>query len=221
MTLTPWDGFELRGVDGPLYRVGPLCCNPGCRRYAEHAHHLFARSDKRLKKPCDWVEIKGAAYQNLVPVCPRCHDDLTGGPGGHKAAIRLVGPDYDWTWMWCAVTDAGVSPLAPIEPQPLTPEQLALSRASGTPVEERCPTCGHLKRARPPASGRARKSWTIKAPDDEENGVEVLDALTDDMGIVLGIEPTQVGRYYIVVPVLYYAHQEKSRFVESLKGVGG
>ena len=231
MTLPPWHGPQVRGVDGPLYKVGPHCCNPGCNRWAEHAHHIFARSDKRLKKAWDWVEIKGAVYQNKTGVCARCHDDLTGRLGGHVAAIKLVGVDYEWEWMWCVVqhhasdpTETVTSvPLAPIVPQPLTPEQFALSQASGDPVEEKCPTCGHVKRARPgAAAGRARKSWTIKVPaDEQENGAEVLDTRVDDIGLVLGIEPNQTGRYYIVVPVLYYAHQEKQRFVESLKGVGG
>src|SRR4029077_11390368 len=104
VTLSPWTGPQVRGVDGPEYKVGPRCCNPACVRFAEHAHHVFARSDKRLKKPYAWVEIKGQRYQNLVGVCPDCHDDLTGGVGGHKAAIMIVGPDYDWTWMWTRVT---------------------------------------------------------------------------------------------------------------------
>jgi len=226
MTLPPWHGPQVRGVEGPLYKVGPHCSNPGCNRYANHAHHIFARSDKRLKKAWDWVEIKGAAYQNMTGVCARCHDDLT----RQTTSIKMIGPDYDWTWMWCVVHSTPNEielttsvPLAPIVPQPLTPEQFALSRASGDPVAEKCPTCGHVKRARPgAAAGRARKSWTIKVPaDEQENGAEVLDTLVDDMGLVLGIEPNQTGRYYIVVPVLYYAHQEKQRFVESLKGVGG
>ena len=226
MTIPPWNGPQVRGVDGPAYAVGPHCCNPGCRRFAAHAHHIFPRGDKRLKKAYDWVEVKGAVYQNKTGICARCHDDI------HRqtVSIKLIGPDYDWTWMWCVVhsTPGGIElttsvPLAPIEPQPLTPEAFALSRASGDPAEEPCPTCGHVKRARSVvAAGRARKSWTIKVPaDHEENGAEILDTLVDDMALVLGVEPNQTGRYYVIVPVLYYAHQEKQRFVESLKGVGG
>lgn len=223
MTLSPWDGPQVRGVPGPDYKVGPHCCNPGCRRYAEHAHHIFRRTDQRLGAPFDWVEIKGVTYQNKTGVCARCHDDLTGGVGGHKAAIRILGPDYDWVWTWCAVVHGDiVTPLSAIEPQPLTPEQLAETRVPDPWEPETCPTCGHVKRARPsPVGGRARKSWTIKVPDDAENGAEILDTLVDDMGLVLGIEPNQTGRYYIVLPCVYYAHQEKPRFVASLKGVGG
>jgi RNA polymerase subunit RPABC4/transcription elongation factor Spt4 len=227
VTLPPWSGPQVRGVPGPEYKVGPLCCNPGCHHYAEHAHHIFRRTDPRLGGAFDWVEIKGAVYQNKTAICPRCHDDVTGRIGGHRAAIKLLGDDYDWVWWWCAVkhTEDEVElsqPLAPIEPQPMTPEAFANSRV--LPSEsEACPTCGHVKRARPSLAGRgrARKSWTIKVPDDAEDGAEILDTLVDDMGVILGIEPTQVGRYYIVLPCVYYAHQEKPRFVESLKGVGG
>jgi len=229
VTLPPWHGPQVRGVPGPDYKVGPYCCNPGCHRIAEHAHHIFRRTDPRLGGAFNWVEIKGAAYQNLTGVCARCHDDLTGRVGGHKTAIKIMGDDYEWTWFWCVVQHTGddldttiTQPLAPIEPQPLTPEALALSRVPDPSELEPCPTCGHVKRARPLSGrGRARKSWTIKVPDDAEDGAEILDTLVDDMGMILGIEPTQVGRYYIVLPCVYYAHQEKPRFVASLKGVGG
>jgi hypothetical protein len=228
MTLNAWKGPQLRGVAGPAYQVGPWCSNPGCRREAQHAHHIFRRTDQRLGAPFDWVEIKGVVYQNKTGVCARCHDDLTGSVGGHRAAIKIVGPDYDWTWMWCTVHESYgvgevITPLAPIEPQPLTPEALALSRVPDDPWEpEKCPTCGHVTRARPTRTGgRARKSWTILVPDDAEDGAEILDVLVDDMGMILGIETNQTGRYYVVLPCVYYAHQEKARFLQSLKGTGG
>jgi len=213
-------------VPGPEYKVGPRCCNPGCPRWADHPHHIFPRGDKRLKGAYDWVEVKGAVYQNKIGICARCHDDI------HRqtVSIKMVGPDYDWTWMWCVVqsTPGEIElttsvPLAPIEPQPLTPEQFAIETRVPAEEPETCPTCGHVKRARSATGpGRARKSWTVKVPADElENGAEVLDTLVDDMALLLGVEPNQTGRYYVIVPVLYYAHQEKQRFVESLKGVGG
>src|SRR5262245_17540556 len=101
--MPPWHGPEVRGVEGPEYTVGPKCCNPGCNRYAEHAHHIFRRTDSRLGGPFAWVEIKGAVYQNLAPICARCHNDISGPVGGYKAAIKILGDDYDWTWYWCSV----------------------------------------------------------------------------------------------------------------------
>ena len=230
MTLVPYAGPQVRGVDGPSYRVGPICCNPGCRKEAVHPHHIFRRTDQRLGGAYAWIEIKGAAYQNLTGICWRCHNDITGGIGGHKAAIKILGDDYDWTWWWCAVSHEVVDgvemetskPLAPIEPQPLTPEEFANSRVP--PQEsEACPTCGHVKRARPAIGqpGRARKSWTIKVPADAENGAEILDTLVDDLAILLDVEPNQTGRYYVLVPTLYFAHQDKRGFADSIKGVGG
>lgn len=225
MTLSPWDGPQVRGVPGPEYTVGPQCCNPNCRHWADHAHHIFRRTDQRLGKAFDWVEIKGQVFQNKTGICADCHDDITGRLGGHKAAIRIIGPDYDWVWMWCTVSGGNevVYPDKPIRVQPMTPEQLALSRKPEVPPEiESCPTCGHITRSRANgATARPRKSWTIKVPDDAEDGAEVLDVLVTDMAMILGVEPNQTGRYYVVLPCLYYAHQEKARFVESLKGVGG
>ena len=227
MTLSPYDGPQVRGVGGPEYKVGPICCNPNCKRYAEHAHHIFRRSDQRLGGAFDWVSIMGYVVQNKVGVCAPCHDDLTGRIGGHKAAIRMIGPDFDWIWTWCIVkpgsgADIAV-PVGEIQPQPLTPEALADSRATGPLGEpETCPACGHVKRRARPAglAGRAQATWTVKVPADAENGAEILDTLVDDLALLLGVEPNQTGRYYVLVPCLYYAHQERSRFVESLKGVG-
>ena len=220
MTLSPFDSPMVRGVAGPDYKVGPRCANPACRRWTDHAHHIFRRS--QLGGVFAWVEIKGVAYQNLCGLCASCHDDVTGRVGGHRAAIRLLGPDYDWTWAWCVVHDGEVKPAGPIDPQPLALEMFASSQASGQPELETCPTCGHVKRARSARTqGRARKSWTILVPADAENGADILDTLVDDMALILGVESNQTGRYFVVMPCLYYAHQEKSRFVESLKGVGG
>jgi hypothetical protein len=225
VTLSPWDGPRVRGVDGPAYKVSTRCSNPGCNRFAEHVHHIFRRSDQRLGKACDWVEIKGAVYQNKTGVCPRCHDDLTGSIGGHKAAIRIEGDDYDWTWMWCVaqqtLTGYSFRALAPIEPQPLTPEAFAVAERDSLPEPEVCPTCGHVKRARLTPAGRARKTWTVLVPDDDEDGAAVLDTLVDDLALILGVEPNRTGRYFVIVPALYHAHQDKRAFADSLRGVGG
>ena len=214
MTLSPLDSPMVRGVGGPEYKVGPYCANPECRRIAEHAHHIFRRS--QLGGAFAWVEIKGVVYQNLCGLCANCHDDVTGRVGGHRAAIRLLGPDYDWVWTWYG--GPAVERIGPITPQPLSLE--AWRSTESSPGPETCPTCGHVKRARSASPGRARKSWTILVPADAENGADILDTLVDDMALILGVEPNQTGRYFVVMPCLYYAHQEKSRFVESLKGVG-
>jgi hypothetical protein len=223
MTLPAVDP-QVRSLSGPEYTVGPRCSH--CGKFAEHAHHIFRRS--RQGGPEDWVEIEGKIVGNKTALCWDCHNLVTGGPGGHRAAIR-----YDQgLFVWCEVlTDehsvvAGYAPERPLAPQPPTPESLATSsRDSGNSgSSDACPFCGQAKRRRPASSGgfgRRRKTYTIKVPDDAEDGAEVLDTLVDDLGLVLGVEPDGSGRYYVIVPALYYAHQEKARFIESLAGRGG
>ena len=206
-----------------------MCANPTCKRWADHAHHIFRRTDQRLGQAYNWVEIKGEMRQNKCALCADCHDAVTGPIGGHKAAIRILGPDYDWVWTWCEVRrdsqgEEILASIGPLRYQPMTPEQLAAKRDSDlVPELESCPTCGHVKRARSGSSGagRARATWTVKVPADAEDGAEILDVLVDDMALILGVEPNMTGRYYVILPCLYYAHQEKARFVDSLKGIGG
>jgi len=215
----------VRSIPGPKYTVGPRCSH--CGKFADHAHHLFRRT--RQGGPTDWVEVDGAIHGNVVALCFGCHRQITGDVGiGHAAAIRL---DADGCFVWCRVISgpdgrvSGYEPERPLAPQPPTPESLATtprdSGDSGKP-ESACPFCGQVKRRRSvPPFGRRRKSWRILVPDDAEDGAEVLDTLVDDLGLVLGVDPTATGRYYIVLPAVYYAHQEKARFIESVQGVGG
>jgi len=229
VTLPP-QGPQVRSLpDGPKYTVGPRCSH--CGLFADHAHHIFRRSRQAggSRTPADWVEIDGRVIANKTPLCWVCHNAVTGEIGGHKSAIR-----YDQgLFIWCRVlTDehsvvTGYEPERPLAPQPPTPESLATTpRDSGDSgvSENACPFCGQTKRRRPTVTrsfGRRRKSWRILVPDDAEDGAEVLDTLVDDLGLVLGIEPDGTGRYYVIVPALYYAHQDKARFAESFEGVGG
>jgi hypothetical protein len=57
-------------------------------------------------------------------------------------------------------------------------------------------------------------------PDDAENGADILDTLIDDAALLMGIDATATGRYYVLVPALYYMHQNWSEFALSLKGEG-
>lgn len=220
MTLAPTENRMVRGVQGPAYKVGPICSNPNCRKLAEHAHHIWRRS--MLGGPFDWVEIadpEPTIVGNLTGLCPECHDDVTGKIGGHRAKI-----EYDrGEFFWALVTGEGTHRTGLLRPQPPTPE--TLSRASGhSPESDSCPFCGQAKRRRVTprrAGARRRKSWIVKVPDDSEDGAEVLDTLVEDIGLTLGIDPAVSGRYFILLPVLYHACQSKAALVESLKGVGG
>jgi hypothetical protein len=227
VTLLPLDVDKdaVRGVAGPKYKVGPRCCNPTCGRFAEHAHHIWPRSYLR-KQPKDWIELPdGRVFANMTAVCPECHDDLSGPIGGYRAAIRL-GINDDRFW-WCKTAGRNgatiFEPVDPIVPQPPTREALVASPAD---VEsDSCPTCGQPRRRRSPkpASGerRRRKSWTIKVPDDHEDGALVLDTLIDDLAPFLEIEHVDAAsRYFVVVPALYFAQTKRDEFVNSILGVG-
>jgi len=228
MTLPAVETWEVKGIIGPTFKVGPYCSNPTCMRLAEHAHHIVRRS--QLAGDYHWVEINGKILGNLTGLCPGCHDQVTGVVGGHKAAIRYMEDDGVTGFWWCAVGSREPLEYFPIElidPQPPTPESLAASPAAEeTGESDRCPTCGHLTRLRPattaaPRAGRKRKSWAIKVPDDEqENGADALDTLLDDLAPLFGFEPTASARYYVVMAALVYAQQDRKRFIDSIRGVG-
>lgn len=225
MTLPVVDSWDLKGLEGPKYKVGPTCSNPSCKRWAEHAHHLVRRS--QLKGVFDWVEIEGVVYPNLCGLCAECHDLITGRVGGHKAAIRLNAKER--LFYWADIVESPQTnwitylPFKPLDPHPPAPDSLA-SRASNEEEPEACPYCGQAKTRRraatPPGGARRRKSWAIKVPDDAEDGAEILDTLVDDLAPHLHVEPSQTGRYYIVVPSLVYVHQNLGTFLDSLRGVG-
>jgi len=212
---------ELRAVKGPEYKVSGWCSNPGCNRTSDSAHHIVRRSQV---KTTDWVEIHGRVYANKTGLCWRCHDEINTG----RKAIRLIEGEF----IWCEVISLGngkvdFQKVWPLAPQPPTPESLA-ERASGHDTEESetCPTCGQAKRRRRapggPGPARRRKTWTVKVPADaEEDGAEVLDTLVDDLAPLLNVEPDQGGRYYVLVPALYYAQQDRKRFLDAIVGRGG
>ena len=223
MTLPAVESWAVRGVDGPAFKVGPRCSNPSCSQWAEwphrvHAHHLVRRS--QLQGAYDWIEVEGKVYGNKVALCPACHDDITGRLGGHRAAIRLLG-DGIFRWYSVGNDENDLTLVGALDPQPPTPEATS---PSGHGETDACPFCGQVKRRRSAlrtAGRRRRRSWTIQVPDDAaENGAEALDALVEDIALLLGIEPNATGRYYVVLPALYYAVQDRKSFVESLKGRG-
>jgi transposase len=212
--------INLRPVSGPEYRVSGWCSVPGCKRTSDSAHHIVRRSQV---KTTDWVEIEGKVYANRTGLCFRCHDKINTG----RNAIRLIEGEF----IWCEVISLGngrveFKTIWPLAPQPPTLESLA-QRASGQDDSgsETCPTCGQTKRRQARSSGgprRHRKSWTVKVPADaEEDGAEVLDTLVDDLAPLLNVEPDAGGRYWVIVPALVYAQQDRQRFIQSVKGVGG
>ena len=230
MTKLPIDGDQTRGVAGPPYKVGPRCANPSCNRIADHAHHIWPRSYLR-HQPQNWVELPdGRVIGNLCALCHRCHLDVTGDLGGYKAAIRMGIEDLRLWWCTTSGTNGALNywPIGPIEPQPPAQDTPVASPADAESGD--CPTCGQprARRRSPTSTGegrRARKTWPVKVPADvEEDGAQVLDSLTEDLAPLLGLKPDDRGgyasaRYYVLVPALYYAQQQRDDFVKSILGV--
>jgi hypothetical protein len=223
VTKLPIDSRDVRGVAGPEYKVGPYCCVPECRRVTEHAHHIWRRSE--LGGPFSWVELPdGHVVGNLAGMCPPHHEAVTGRIGGHKAAIRMTDDHVFW---WCRYINEQYEFVAPIDPQPPTHEAHVASPAD-VESENSCPTCGRpraRRRKTASSSKRARKTWPVRVPADaEENGAEVLDSLTEDLAPLLGVDPDDngtytSGRYYVLVPALYFAQTKRDEFVKSILGV--
>jgi len=219
VTLPLVDTWNVRGLEGPKYKVGPHCAMPTCARFADHAHHMVRRS--QLGGDYGWVEIDGDRYANLVGLCADHHDAVTGRVGGHRAAIRLV----DGVFWWCELVEHTFTDeieyvlVAELDDQPPTPETLA-ARASHESGPETCPYCGQTTRRRRGATGsqrRRRKTWGILVPDDDEDGAEVLDTLVDDLAPHIGVTPDRTGRYFVVVAALIYAFQNLRDFVASVR----
>jgi hypothetical protein len=226
MTLPATDTWDVRGLEGQPYTVGPKCSNPTCTRYAQHAHHIVRRS--ALGGAFAWVELHGIVRGNLTGLCVPCHDDVTGEIDGHKAAIRFHLED-ELFW-WTEVHDYNgtleYSKVGPLDPQPPTPKTLT-ERAHGQGTEsEHCPFCGQTRRRREPQPAslprgerRRRKSWSISVPDDAENGAEILQGFTDDVAELLGAGDWKEHnkRYWVLVHVFAWVLQQREQFAQDVK----
>lgn len=221
MTLLPSEDWQVQVVQElPPYKVGPHCCVPGCISFADHAHHLWRRSFLGIT-PCNYVKIGGVVVGNLVGLCTRHHEDVTGKVGGHKAWIRWE-PEQKM-FIWCAVSndwESGTAtpvPVGPLTQQP--PQHVSLEPVAALPIPEpeRCQACGQVKR-RPtkpsePSAMRQRGSWTIKVPEDErEKGADVLDELCEQVLEALGRHhhTSSIARYWAVVESFVFLLQHAS-----------
>jgi len=231
VTLPPTDTWDVRGLEGKPYKVGPKCSNPTCNRWAAHAHHIWRRQRPigrraRGDEPFAWVELHGIVRGNLTGLCVPCHNDITGGIGGHKAAIRFLLADEQF-W-WCDVLEdehrTEYSKVGPLDPQPPTPKTLT-ERAHGQGTEsEHCPFCGQTRRRRephasPPGERRRRQSWTVSVPDDTENGAEILQGFTDDIAELLGAGEWREHnkRYWVLVHVFAWVLQQREQFAHDVR----
>jgi hypothetical protein len=223
VTLPATDTWDVRGLEGRPYKVGPRCSNPQCHRFADHAHHIVRRS--ALGGDFSWIQLHGHTRGNLTGLCFRCHEMITGEVGGHKAAIRFDVASSEFWWCGLKVNGDQIEYLKvrPLNPQPPTPETLT-ERAHGQGHElEHCPFCGQARRRREPtvpSSGnrRRRKNWTVSVPADNENGAEILDGFTDDIAELLGAGEWQEHnkRYWVLVHVFAWVLQQRERFAHDV-----
>jgi hypothetical protein len=229
VTLPPIELMYLvKGIEGEHYKVGPRCSNPACRRFADHAHHIFRRS--ALGGPFDWVQIADYITGNLTGLCARCHDEVTGGIGGHTAAIRFAIDEKVFYWCRVEGPPAHVTyhRTAPLDPQPPTPSSLEATPGQGT-ESEHCPVCGAARRRKvaspsPSPAGlprRRRKNWIVSVPDDSEQGAEILDLFVDDVADLLGAGDWEERnrRYWALVHALSWVMQHREEFELDVKAV--
>lgn len=223
MTLPAVDTWNVRGLEGPPYKVGPKCSNPTCSSGAEwthriHGHHIVRRS--QLAGAFDWVEIDSVTHPNVCALCPRCHDRITAG----ETAIRL----NEGQWWWSLVTAGKTSDrrfilVEPLDPHPPTLEQASAPQPHPVSGSEVCPTCGQARRRRAgdprPSVRRRRATWGVRVPADEaEDGAAVLDTLVDDLSIVLGYDGDN-ARYYVLVPALAFCQMNRAQFAREIEGL--
>jgi hypothetical protein len=189
MTLLPHDNRNVKGIpydiEHPKYKVGPLCCVPGCSRIADHAHHIWRRSF--LTGDYGWVRLwDDIVLQNLCGICYMHHNLVT----ENKASITWSGENFLWNG------DGQLGAL--LEPQPqkrgmyLAPVIDLPTPAHDTEAPghvEKCPTCKRAlaKKATKTEGKRERGKWAVTIPKDSiENGADVLDTLIEEAAKICG-----------------------------------
>jgi len=217
VTLLPSEDFGVRGHPGKPYDVNDICAAPGCGTKTAHCHHLWPRSFLR-SQPYEWVELPdGTVIGNRIGLCFSHHEQVTGGPGGHRARISFRAGLFWWTPM--PEEDLGWTGLGPIDPQPPgVPTHVEAPPADDASTNGACPTCGHVKhRVKQPR--RKSKTWTIDVPDDAEVGSEILDDWVDEIAFVLGLddERSRLRRYHALVVTLAWAMQSKEQFLREIR----
>jgi hypothetical protein len=214
MTLIPSEAWNVAGVEGDKYTVGPFCDAPGCKRPVDHKHHLWRRSF--LGGDFWWVRVpladnKTTVIRNVIGLCYRHHEDVTGGPGGHKAWIRWVEEDQKLLWL-----EPGADDQWELIDQIVlaAPSEGAAPRAK---IPKRCPACGKLQyveHEHAPAPRRPRKSWVVQVPSDNEDGAAILDELIEIIAEAIGTDEykSQLRRYHTLIPALVWVVQNQEDF---------
>lgn len=193
MTLLPSESWNVTGVVGPDYKVGPGCAAPNCKKYADHGHHAWRRS--HLAGAYKWVKLwDDTIVQNLVGLCWKHHQEIT----ENMSAIHY---DDSGLFVWMEDMDGEFVVTGKLNPQPGEISTVTDVGSFSRDVPEPCPTCGTRKKE--PHKGipkRRSKTWSLTVPDDAEDGAEVLDTLCDELAKEFGTDhyTSRLRRYYTV-----------------------
>lgn len=205
MTLIPHENRDVHGLDGPAfprYKVGPVCCVPGCSRFADHAHHVWRRSF--LGGDYAWVELwDHTILGNLSGLCWQHHDEVTQGKVWMRydeKRKRVVWDDNNTKY------PADIFPALPVHGEPAT--QGKPDRVLGPGAAEVCPGCKRtLPREKPEGEkneeARRRKTWTVTVPaDSAEDGALVLDTMIEACRELFSHPEDKNVRYFTLVQAL-------------------
>lgn len=215
MTLLPHENHDVKGLDGPAfprYKVAPVCCVPGCSKFTDHAHHLWRRSF--LGGDFCWVELwDHKIIGNLVGLCYRHHEQVTRGE------VWMRWNDVDVVWDDNSVKyPPPIFPQPPAHGEPIPQSDKSLSLGPASRVI--CPGCKrplpHEKiegQKRDPT--KRRKTWTVKVPDDGEDGALVLDTLLEGCRDLFQHGEEENVRYFTIAQALAWVVQHGHLLTES------
>jgi len=233
MSLAPAVHPGIRGVEGKARPVEKVCCAPGCISLSQQGHHMWSRSFLR-GQPYDWVALpSGRVVSNVVGLCMRHHNDVTGGVGGHRAMIRLES-DETFIWLTAEDTDHGPGwvhrgllhpqPWSETPVEPAAPAAVRPSAAHSHPDLEpgqTCDSCGYTRPAkRAVGHKRGSKTYSLVVPDDAEIGADVLDEWVEQFAVVLGFGTDvsqRLVRYHTMVAVFAWAMMHRTEFIADIK----
>jgi hypothetical protein len=223
VSLAPLIDPAIRGVEGKRHEVSQHCCVPGCISLSQHGHHMWARSFLR-GQPTEWVALpSGRIVSNVVGLCIRHHNQVTGDVGGHQAMIRC---EPDESFIWLTAQDGGWINEGALNPQPYfqqeeekpkTRKQAHLHLDPG----QTCGSCGYTApRKRPSASPKRKtREWNVKVPDDAEIGADVLDEWIEGIARKTGLEgDISIGllRYHALCLAMAWHLANEEMFIADL-----